>query len=140
MPRKAGKGRTVAVLGLGKVDRRLKRLAPDLQARYAAQAMEAGMSLVLQAAKANAPVDTGELRDAIHMETHSDGSRVSVEVKVGEGDFLGDQYYAAMVEYGTYKMAAHPYMLPAYEDQGPRARALTLRILLAGLRRLANRG
>lgn len=60
-------------------------------------------------AKAIVPVDTGNLKGSITTEK--------------EGDFTAivsaNTDYAGYVEYGTYKMAAQPYMMPAAEIVGP---------------------
>lgn len=57
-------------------------------------------------ARSRAPVATGFLRSTI--ESVSIESGKSAEVFVGAS-------YAAFVEYGTYKMAARPFLSPAFE-------------------------
>lgn len=57
-------------------------------------------------AKSRAPVDTGYLRSSIHAESKSAGK---------EADVMVDAPYAAYVEYGTFKMAAQPFLTPAVE-------------------------
>lgn len=60
-------------------------------------------------AKQNAPVDTGALKNSIQgqMTGPAEG-----EVDVGAE-------YGAYQEYGTYKMAAQPYLVPAVEVVRP---------------------
>lgn len=60
-------------------------------------------------AKVNAPVDTGTLRNSIMHDV--DGL---------EGAIYTNVEYAPYQEYGTYKMAAHPFFTPAMEAVGPR--------------------
>ena len=48
------------------------------------------------------PVDTGYLQSTIHAEQEGDDAVVMV-----------DADYAGFVEFGTYKMAAQPYLYPA---------------------------
>jgi HK97 gp10 family phage protein len=55
-------------------------------------------------AKANAPVDTGNLRNSIN----TTGSGLAYEV-------TSPAVYSVYQEYGTRKMAAHPFMTPAVE-------------------------
>jgi len=59
-------------------------------------------------AEATVPVDTGELHDSAYMDV---------------GDLKGevgfDSDHAVYVELGTYKMAAQPYLLPAFEHNLP---------------------
>lgn len=61
---------------------------------------------VANAARTIVPVDTGALQSSI----------VTQVVKTGkEAEVLVLSDYAAYVEYGTYKMAAQPYLKPAFE-------------------------
>ena len=57
---------------------------------------------IVEIAKENAPVDTGELRGSIHVER--DGNNHTV---------VADSDHAVFVELGTSKMAAQPYLGPA---------------------------
>lgn len=57
--------------------------------------------------KANAPVDTGALRDGYY-NTMTDAT--TAEVRSGD-----DIIYAAFVEFGTRKMAAQPHFIPAFD-------------------------
>ncbi len=61
---------------------------------------------IVRDAQALAPVDTGALRSSIHAETREAGKSAEIMVDVP---------YAAYVEYGTYKMAAQPFLSPAVE-------------------------
>ena len=59
-------------------------------------------------AQAYAPVSTGELRDSIGFETTAD----QVFVFAGAA-------HASHVEFGTFKMAAKPFIRPAYKAARP---------------------
>ena len=59
---------------------------------------------IVRIAQVQAPVDTGHLRASIGM----------TSVEVGP-----TAHYGAYVEYGTYKMAAQPYMSPAADAAIP---------------------
>lgn len=80
-----------------RVDRGAKGLADD----------------IAEDAKTRAPVDTGRLRDAIHVEKQGD------DYAVLAGD--DDVFYGHLVEFGTTHSGARPFMLPAAE--GKRASA-----------------
>lgn len=54
-----------------------------------------------------APVDTGNLRASIGYKTDESDNTMYVGTNVE---------YAPYQEFGTYKMAAHPYLRPALED------------------------
>lgn len=75
----------------------------DLPMRLVAEAIEAG-------AKGRAPVNTGALRDAIHVEKRGEGS-----YSVVAGD--SDVFYGHLVEHGTTKAPAHPFLIPAAEAE-----------------------
>lgn len=63
-------------------------------------------NLIASDARARAPVETGFLRSSIHVESVSTGKEANIVVGADYGLF---------VEYGTYKMAAQPYLNPALE-------------------------
>lgn len=69
----------------------------------AAQAIAAG-------AKSRAPVDSGDLRDSIHVEHVDEGVYAVVA-----GD--SDVFYGHMVENGTVRTPAHPFLVPAAEAE-----------------------
>ena len=65
---------------------------------------------ILDAAKDNAPVDTGALRDSGHIEKEDD---VTYQIIFDAPVLNGDGSYARYVEEGTSKMDAQPYLRPA---------------------------
>jgi HK97 gp10 family phage protein len=73
----------------------------DLAIREAAQTVE-------RAAKQRVPVASGQLRDAIHVEQGDGGTYV----------IAGDQeaFYGHMVEFGTTRTPARPFLIPALEE------------------------
>lgn len=82
---------------------------PELMARIESVSRTAPKAVadkVAVSARALAPVDTGYLRSSIRS--------VSVE-RAKSAEVVVDAPYAAYVEYGTYKMAAQPYLTPAFE-------------------------
>lgn len=62
-------------------------------------------------AKTKVAVDTGNLKNSIQVDTDT-GNDLEAEVST-------NVEYAVYQEYGTYKMAAHPYMTPAAEASFP---------------------
>lgn len=67
--------------------------------------LAAGGKLVEGAAKAKAPFDTGHLRESIT--SQADGSHCDIGTNVEYGIYQ---------EFGTYKMAAHPFLVPALKE------------------------
>ena len=66
--------------------------------------LQIAAQIVLDVAQANCPVDTGYLRDSAFMQA------------LASDVFFGfNAEYASYVEFGTYKMAAQPYLRPALD-------------------------
>jgi HK97 gp10 family phage protein len=76
----------------GRIDQGLREVADD----------------IAQDAKQRAPVNTGSLREAIHVEK-DDGYMVIA------GD--DDVFYGHFVEFGTTETGARPFLLPALEGK-----------------------
>ena len=70
-------------------------------------------------AKALCPVESGELRKSISMRIIRDGK--GVQVVAGHKKNRGPVFYARMVEFGTRRSRAHPFMRPAFEAVKSRA-------------------
>jgi HK97 gp10 family phage protein len=63
---------------------------------------------VQRRAKERCPVDTGRLRNSIAVELEDGGMNGAVGTNVE---------YAPFVEFGTSRMPAQPYLLPAFEEE-----------------------
>ena len=83
---------------------RLRELSAALE-REMAGAAEAAAAHAAEVARRNVPVDTGALRDSI-----------SCRSAGLEAAAVAAAPYAAMVEYGTSRMAPRPFMLPAARE------------------------
>jgi HK97 gp10 family phage protein len=83
----------------------LERLTKEMEPR-AEKVLDLAAQEVAAYAARNAPVDTGALKNSIHVEPeHERLTRI-----------IADQVtYGIFQELGTYKMAAHPFMTPAVE-------------------------
>lgn len=73
--------------------------------KVAEAVIEKGAHDIEAGAKTRAPVDTGNLRNSI---TAEQLTALAWMVYVGA-------YYGIYQEMGTYKMAAHPFLIPAFE-------------------------
>jgi HK97 gp10 family phage protein len=83
-------------------------IIPEVIAAVEANAVEAVAQTaedIAASAREQAPVQTGHLRSTI--EGFSSGK---------EGEVVAGAEYAAYVEYGTYKMAAQPFLFPAVAE------------------------
>lgn len=86
---------------------RLPKITAELAIKLDAVALAAAQRIE-QAAKENVPVDTGKLRDAIHIERDSDGYMVIA------GD--NDTFYGHIVEHGGAHTSPRPFLVPALEN------------------------
>lgn len=112
----------IKVDGLAELDRKLRALGPDIARKGLRSAVGAGARVILNQAKARAPVDTGTLRRALYMkqirEESSDSRQtffVSVRSGKKEQKKNRDAWYWRLVEFGTEKMSAQPFLRPAFE-------------------------
>lgn len=101
------------------------RQLPERVAKNALRAaVNAGASEIRKEARARVPVDSGLTKKSIHqrqIREKSSASRQVVYVGVRSGGRNKDgtkraaPWYWRFVEYGTSKMAARPFMRPAFE-------------------------
>lgn len=91
---------------------RLPEIAAELPTAIAA-AERAAAETVVNAAKARVPVKTGRLRNAIHAEMEVEATRGRVVTWVYGGD--SQAWYGHIVEHGSRKSPAHPFLAPALE-------------------------
>jgi HK97 gp10 family phage protein len=87
---------------LKKFDDMTRSFADEIDA-----AVESGAQLVMDTAVTLVPVRTGNLLHTIHVEPRSEPLKRIVRAGGGSAP------YAPMVEYGTRKMGAQPYMRPS---------------------------
>lgn len=87
---------------------RLPRITASLRPKLEA-IIERTAEKVAEDARARAPVQSGALRDAIHVEDKGD---LTVHVVAGDNT----AFYGHMVEYGTSHSPAHPFLIPALEE------------------------
>lgn len=121
---------SIKVSGLRELGQRMRSLSADMAGKVARQATAAGAGVARKNIKARVPVDTGNLRAAVVMKRVRDtnlteeyvvavrkGKRRDVTAaKKGEGKLGKDAYYAHMVEFGTVKMPAQPFVRPGFEE------------------------
>lgn len=121
---------TVQIKGLRELGERMRSLSADMAGKVARQATAAGAGVTRKNIRARAPKDTGNLQAAIVMKRVREtnlteeyivaprkGKRRDVTAaKKGEGKLGKDAYYAHMVEFGTVKMAAQPFIRPGFDE------------------------
>lgn len=108
------------MLGRVQYTSRIPEIIASLDPRTDA-AMAAGAELIELRAKERVPVESGDLRDAIHTSKQDDGYYVfagdSLDLGWSEsrGIEIKQVYYGHMVEFGTKFRGARPYLIPATE-------------------------
>ena len=90
----------------------------NIQNNVLAGAVRAGAKPLVDAARTNVPVDTGNLKKSIgiNRKKTKDKSTVWFTVSPRKGG-VNDGFYGHMIEFGTSKMTAQPFMRPAFESQ-----------------------
>jgi HK97 gp10 family phage protein len=118
------------VEGIDKLRRRLETQLPKVMREKVEAAMLESAEAIVQAARLRAPVATGEVRETIRQHGVKVGKRGGLYVAITSGDTGtleesdGKNYQVArLLEFGTVKMPAQPFMLPAYHSQRNRAKA-----------------
>ena len=119
----------------------LKELPDNIGRNVLRRAVSAAAAVVRDQARQNAPVDTGEMkRDIMTKRERTQNNlsaRYSVFVRTGKKSRMAgakrnverDSFYWRFVEFGTSKMAAQPFMRPAWQQQQGAAAALIVETL-----------
>lgn len=98
------------------LEKTLKDLGGKIASRLGDNAVRAGVRVVQKAAKSNAPVETGRLRNSLKVKAPRNKSSGVAVAEVVTGVF-----YAHMLEYGTVKMSPKPFMRPALDESAQAA-------------------
>ena len=93
--------------GMDELMREIENIGRDMKEHKEEALIQAG-KFFQEEVKKNTPIDTGNLRNHIELSDVKDGS---IDVFV---DQQGKAYYGVMVEEGSSKMKAQPYMYPTY--------------------------
>lgn len=133
-----GIGVEFQVQGLAELRAKLTGLAPKLQNNLVRGALRAGAAVIAEEARNRAPMHTGQLKASIRVSTRVINGRPVALVKAGDRYrvFAGKgratknpyrsigasgcvnyhaAFYAHFIEFGTSKMAAKPFLRPAFE-------------------------
>lgn len=102
---------TFSVKGLKELDEALARLPKGYAKNVLRKAWAEASAPLVADIKANAPVDTGALRDSIRVERM--GGEAKDEVKMQIGVF--GEFYGHFQEFGTSRQPARPFVRPAID-------------------------
>lgn len=109
---------------------KLEKLERDVSREEIEAALLLAAQPVVDAARANAPVRSGNLRDSIRSEVVDDEGKP--EVRVGTNLF-----YGRYQEFGTKRLAARPFLRPALDEKRAEAIEIFRRELGAKIRSVA---
>lgn len=126
---------TFSIKGAREMEKLLLQLGPRLAAKAGDQSLRAGAKPIVDAAKRLVPVDTGKLRRSIT-------ARISRAYRANQRIILigftrPRSAIAHLVEFGTVKMRAQPFMRPALDTQAKNALTEMGRVLAVGIEKVA---
>jgi HK97 gp10 family phage protein len=110
--------------GIDQLRRRLVDEIPKAVRAELERAMLESADLIVAGARLRVPVDEGDVRDSIRQHGVREGKRGGLYVAITAGDQSteNDGYQVArLLEFGTMRMAAQPYLLPSYRANRKRA-------------------
>lgn len=96
----------------------LQQLTPKLEKSVFTSAIRIGAKTLQQDAISYAPISTGTLRESIKIQKmkKSETPTNTIAFKIGIDNNIC--WYANIVEFGSSKSTADPFMTPAYENNG----------------------
>jgi HK97 gp10 family phage protein len=112
--------------GIERLRRRLVDEIPKAVRAEMERAMIESADLIVAGARLRVAVDEGDVRDSIRHHGVREGRRGGLYVAITAGDQSTehDGYQVArLLEFGTQKMPAQPFLLPAFRAVRRRARA-----------------
>lgn len=124
---------TIRLKGSPEMTAKLRKLGDAAAGQALERAAVAGALLIHGAAVPKTPYKTGNLRRSLHVGGHAGESGGLADTKgtdVGGNEhsrararvLIGTNVeYAPFVEFGTSRMAARPYLRPAFDEQKERA-------------------
>jgi len=135
----------IKLIGAKELQDALADFPKSVERKLLRAALRKGGNVILAEARARAPVDKGVLRRSIKLRSarSRDGVALRIDVRIppnGKPGNTGGPYYGAFVELGTSKMAAHPYLRPAFDATAETALREISEYLSNGIEAEANKG
>ena len=123
------------IVGMQAFEEKLNALELSIRGKVLIEAAKAGAQIVVDAARANAPRDRGDMAEGMTMRVsnkESDNNEATVDVGPGK-----KQFYGHMVERGTSHSVAQPFLGPAIETNRERITAVMSKALLEAIEKVA---
>lgn len=124
---------TFEIKGAKELEATLKELGPKVAVRIGDKALRVGAGVIVKEAKRLAPRRTGQLRKSIVAVKGRDARPEQRTVVVGFKK--PGRRYAHLVEFGTSKAAAKPFLRPALDTKAKEALDKIAEILADGILR-----
>jgi HK97 gp10 family phage protein len=136
------------LVGAEELQKILLEMPRELTAKALREGAKAGAEVILEAARAKAPVYNGPprpdvqpglLRDSLKVTVRAKEEEVTATVSTSEGDYKGDDFYASFIEFGHKvgkrpgkargvkvedgrpTVAPRPFLRPAFDNNKDRA-------------------
>lgn len=111
---------SVEIKGLEELIKKLNDLPDKLEKKVIRAAVRQGANIIKDKAKRYVPVDKGDLRDSIKVSgARAQKGVIAFRIRPTKNKQKGKSvFYGYFQEFGTSKMAAHPFMRPAYDEAG----------------------
>ena len=147
-----GRFGSMTIKGGAELQRKLRQLEPKLSKQIFRKALRSGARIIRDEARRLVPVDSGLTKEAINVKAGKGGrKKISVNIAVGEGDYKGDTFYAAFLEYGHFSgsrkrgddrtfVEARPFMRPAFDAKKAEAADEIVRQIAAGIYNVSLQG
>jgi len=121
----------VKVSGINEILKKLKKLPIVMQKRVVTGAIRASAAAINKEAKLNVPKDEGDLKKSLSVIKRKTKDKNIIYFSVVPKtkllhkiqDAKGERHYnyGGLVEFGSSKMSARPYLRPAFESKGAEA-------------------
>lgn len=129
------------LVGLSKSRKALDELGPKISKNVVRRAVYSGAIVIRDAARQKVAVDTGALRSAIVVKPNArKPGEISAGVGVQKKEFLkgkragkNPRRYAHLVEFGSVKMRAEPFMRPAIDANTDKTIEVTVQSIAKGI-------
>jgi HK97 gp10 family phage protein len=126
------------IKGAAAMERLLKQLGPEVASKIGDQSLRAAAKPIIAEAKRLVPVRTGKLRDSltvvIERKRKDDDTRLAVI-----GFKKPTSRIAHLIEFGTSKMPAHPFLRPALDSKADEALQEMGKVMARGITREAKK-
>ncbi len=126
------------VTGIREIDRHLASFPTRVRNRVVKHSIRVGLYTLFAKIKDNIPVVTGSLKRALKVRNVRSKRRgtIALEVTLSGGEHEST-FSPAFAEFGTKHQQDKPVMIPVFKQDGPAARDIIMRSLLAGVLREA---